>query len=244
MLRPAAAPDPTSKPSSTTISRPDIGTVVGLSVRRARERSSPGRRANAERGDERLSQAVDLVAGSRKWREFGSEAPRRDRLRFRNDRRSDDVQVGRRLRVVGQDSGDDQEPPFPATGRAGRGPMKWNALAEQSSSLCKALSVIGDRWTLLILNQCFLKLRRYGEIQSSLGLSKPLLAARLKKMVRLGVLKKVPCRKSARVHAYLLTETGRQLYPVLLALVRWGNALLIEEARPSIRGHVPCGRRR
>src|SRR5260370_37854468 len=62
--------------------------------------------------------------------------------------------------------------------------MKWNALAEQSSSLCRALSVIGDRWTLLILNQCFLKLRRYGEIQSSLGLSKPLLAARLKKMVR------------------------------------------------------------
>src|SRR5258705_11289720 len=123
-------------------------------------------------------------------------------------------------------------------------PMKWNALAEQSSSLCKALSVIGDRWTLLILNQCFLKLRRYGEIHSSLGLSKPLLAARLKKMVRLGVLKKVPSRESARVHEYLLTEKGRQLYPVLLALVRWGNALLIEEARPSIRGHVPCGRRR
>ena len=127
---------------------------------------------------------------------------------------------------------------------AGRGPMKWNALAEQSSSLCRALSVIGDCWTLLILNQCFLKLRRYGEIQSSLGLSKPPLAARLKKMVRLGVLKKVPSRESARVHEYLLTEKGRQLYPVLLALVRWGNALLIEEARPSIRGHVPCGRRR
>ena len=102
--------------------------------------------------------------------------------------------------------------------------MKWNALAGQSSSLCKALSVIGDRWTLLILNQCFLKLRRYGEIQSSLGLSKPLLAARLKKMVRLGVLNKVHSRESARVHEYLLTEKGRQLYPVLLALVRWGNA--------------------
>jgi DNA-binding HxlR family transcriptional regulator len=87
---------------------------------------------------------------------------------------------------------------------AGRGPMKWNALAGQSSSLCKALSVIGDRWTLLILNQCFLKLRRYGEIQSSLGLSRPLLAARLKKMVRLGVLKKVPSRESARVHDYPL----------------------------------------
>jgi DNA-binding HxlR family transcriptional regulator len=109
---------------------------------------------------------------------------------------------------------------------AGRGPMKWNALAGQSSSLCKALSVIGDRWTLLILNQCFLRLRRYGEIRSSLGLSKPLLAARLKKMVRLGVLKKVPSRKSRRVHEYLLTEKGRQLYPVLLALIRSSQPVL------------------
>ena len=117
--------------------------------------------------------------------------------------------------------------------------MKWNPLAEQSLLLCKALSVIGDRWTLLILNQCFLKLRRYGEIQSSLGLSKPLLAARLKKMVRLGVLKKVPSRKSARVHEYLLTEKGRQLYPVLMAIVRWGNAWVVEGAQPSIREHVP-----
>jgi DNA-binding HxlR family transcriptional regulator len=122
--------------------------------------------------------------------------------------------------------------------------MKWNALAGQSSSLCKALSVIGDRWTLLILNQCFLKLCRYGEIQSSLGLSKPLLAARLKKMVRLGVLKKVSSRKSARVHEYLLTEKGRQLYPVLLALVKWRNVLAEEEAQPSIHEHVPCGRQR
>ena len=108
--------------------------------------------------------------------------------------------------------------------------MKWNALAEQSSSLCKALSVIGDRWTLLILNQCFLKLRRYGEIQSSLGLSKPLLAARLKKMDRLGMLKKVPSRKSARVHEYLLTEKGRQLYPASC----W----------PLCNGEMPWPRRR
>ena len=119
--------------------------------------------------------------------------------------------------------------------------MKWNPLAEQSLLLCKALSVIGDRWTLLILNQCFLKLRRYGEIQSSLGLSKPLLAARLKKMVRLGVLKKVPSQKSARVHEYLLTEKGRQLGPVLLALVQWGNALAEEGTEPSIHKHAPCG---
>src|SRR5260370_21797413 len=122
--------------------------------------------------------------------------------------------------------------------------MKWNALAGQSSSLCKALSVIGDRWTLLILNQCFLKLRRYGEIQSSLGLSKPLLAARLKKMVRLGVLKKAPSRKAERVHGYLLTEKGRQLYPSTFALVQWGNALSKEEGQPSIHEHLPCGRQR
>jgi len=119
---------------------------------------------------------------------------------------------------------------------AGREPMKWNALAGQSSSLCRALSVIGDRWTLLILNQCFLKLRRYGEIQSSLGLSKPLLAARLKKNGPSWGAEESAFAGVGRVHEYLLTEKGRQLYPVLLALVRWGNALLIEEARPSIRG--------
>src|SRR5258708_35961787 len=53
-------------------------------------------------------------------------------------------------------------------------------------------------------------------------------------MVRLGVLKKVPSRKSGRVHEYLLTEKGRQLSRVLLALVQWGNALAEEEAQPAI----------
>ena len=114
---------------------------------------------------------------------------------------------------------------FPCDGTRGERDNEAERFSEQSSSLSKALSMIGDRWALLILNQCFLKFRRYGEIQSSLGLSKPLLAARLKKMVRLGVLKKVPSRKSARVHEYLLTEKGRQLYPVLLALVQWGKCL-------------------
>src|SRR5260370_37934895 len=75
---------------------------------------------------------------------------------------------------------------------AGRGPRKWNALAEQSSSLRKALSVIGDRWTLLILSQSFLKLRRDSATRSSLGLATPLLAARLKKMDRLGALNAGP----------------------------------------------------
>jgi hypothetical protein len=46
------------------------------------------------------------------------------------------------------------------------------------------------------------------------------------------------------VHEYLLTEKGRQLYPVLLALVQWGNALAEEEVQPSIHEHVPCGRQR
>ena len=106
-------------------------------------------------------------------------------------------------------------------------------------------SIVGDRGPLdpPDTESVFLKLRGYGEIQSSLGLSKPLLAARLKKMVRLGVLKKVPSGKSARVHEYLLTEKGRQLYPVLLTLAQWGNALAEEEAQPPINEDVLCGGR-
>jgi DNA-binding HxlR family transcriptional regulator len=63
-------------------------------------------------------------------------------------------------------------------------------------------------------------------------------------MVRLGLLKKVPSRSRRGFTNIFLTEEGRLLYPVLMALVRWGNAWVVEGAQPSIREHVPYGRRR
>jgi DNA-binding HxlR family transcriptional regulator len=60
------------------------------------------------------------------------------------------------------------------------------------------LSVIGDRWSLLILRECFLRIRRFDEFQSSLGITRHLLANRLKKLVRFGVLRKIPYQEAPK----------------------------------------------
>ena len=63
--------------------------------------------------------------------------------------------------------------------------MKWDELEEQPCSLARTVAVIGDRWSLLILRECFLRTRRFEGFQSALGITRHLLAERLKKLVRL-----------------------------------------------------------
>ena len=60
--------------------------------------------------------------------------------------------------------------------------MKWDALEEEPCSLARTVAVIGDRWSLLILRECFLRIRRFDEFQASLGVTRHLLADRLKKL--------------------------------------------------------------
>jgi DNA-binding HxlR family transcriptional regulator len=67
--------------------------------------------------------------------------------------------------------------------------MKWDALEEEPCSLARTVAVIGDRWSLLILRECYLRIRRFEEFQSSLGITRHLLAGRLKKLVGYGVLR-------------------------------------------------------
>ena len=60
--------------------------------------------------------------------------------------------------------------------------MKWDALEEESCSVARTVAVIGDRWSLLILRECFLQKRRFEAFQASLGITRHLLAERLKKL--------------------------------------------------------------
>ena len=81
--------------------------------------------------------------------------------------------------------------------------MKWDELEEEPCSLARTVAVIGDRWSLLILRECFLRKRRFEAFQSALGITRHLLAERLKKLVRLGVLRRIPYQEIAeaiRVH--------------------------------------------
>ena len=70
--------------------------------------------------------------------------------------------------------------------------MRWAELADEKCSIARTVSVIGDRWTLLILRDCFLRIRRFDDFEARLGITRHVLADRLRKLVEAGVLEKVP----------------------------------------------------
>lgn len=121
--------------------------------------------------------------------------------------------------------------------------MKWNALEEEPCSLARTIAVIGDRWTLLILRECFLRTRRFEAFQSSLQITRHLLSERLKKLVRFGVLRRVSYQESPKRYEYILTQKGLDLYPIIMAMVRWGDTHMADErGRPLLHEHKKCGR--
>ncbi len=121
--------------------------------------------------------------------------------------------------------------------------MRWNDLEEQQCSLARATSVLGDRWTLLILRDCFLRVRRFEQFQSRLGIARRVLAERLDKLVEKGVLKRVAYQERPLREEYRLTEMGLDLYPVIMSLVHWGDKHLAgERGAPILHQHKACGK--
>ena len=121
--------------------------------------------------------------------------------------------------------------------------MKWDALEEEPCSLARTVAVIGDRWSLLILRECFLRKRRFEAFQSSLGITRHLLAERLKKLVRFGVLRRIPYQESPKRYEYILTQKGLDLYPVIMSIVHWGNIHMVDaRGRPMLHEHKKCGK--
>jgi DNA-binding HxlR family transcriptional regulator len=121
--------------------------------------------------------------------------------------------------------------------------MKWDSLEEQNCSLSRTVAVIGDRWTLLVLRECFLRVRRFEAFQARLGITRHLLAARLKKLVQFGVLRRVPYQDAPKRHEYILTQKGLDLYPIIMAIVHWGDVHMVDErGRPLLHQHKACGK--
>lgn len=106
--------------------------------------------------------------------------------------------------------------------------MKWSDLKSDTCPIARSLSVVGDRWTLLILRDCFLGKTRFDAFQQSLGLTRHVLAERLAKLVEAGVLDKEPYAKGR--YDYRLTAQGKALAPVLSHLFDWGQAHVAREA--------------
>lgn len=100
--------------------------------------------------------------------------------------------------------------------------MKWSDLDSNPCPIARSLSVVGDRWTLLILRDCFVGTTRFDKFQESLGLTRHVLADRLAKLVEAGVLEKKAYAKAR--FDYRLTARGKALAPVLSHLFDWGKA--------------------
>ena len=94
--------------------------------------------------------------------------------------------------------------------------------------IARALQIIGDWWSLLIVRDAFHGRERFGEFQKSLGLAKNILSSRLKKLVDAGIFRIEADPQSSLSHRYVLTAKGEQLYPVLIALWQWGEANCFE----------------
>jgi DNA-binding HxlR family transcriptional regulator len=89
--------------------------------------------------------------------------------------------------------------------------------------IAKSLEAVGDAWSVLVVRDAFRGKRRFGEFEKGLGIAKNILAARLKKLVAAGVLEQVPATDGSAYFDYVLTEKGRGLVPVLVALGQWGS---------------------
>ncbi|MEU0881819.1 helix-turn-helix domain-containing protein [Lentzea sp. NPDC005914] len=113
-------------------------------------------------------------------------------------------------------------------------------MTPRSCSVANALEIVGERWSLLALREVFFGNTRFDQIAANTGVSRDVLAARLKKLVTAGVLEKVQYSTHPPRHEYHLTESGRALHNVLLMLKEWGDQYVTEEPLPLVYEHS-CG---
>ncbi len=120
--------------------------------------------------------------------------------------------------------------------------VRWSEIGTQNCSVARALSVVGDRWTLLVLREAFYRTRRFEDFQARTGAPRPVLAERLRSLVEDGVLEKRQYSDRPDRYEYRLTERGIDLYPVLVALLRWGDRWMADDAElPITLRHRSCG---
>ncbi|MEM0955519.1 MAG: helix-turn-helix domain-containing protein [Pseudomonadota bacterium] len=121
--------------------------------------------------------------------------------------------------------------------------MRWQDIDQQVCAIARTLSIVGDRWTLLIVRDAFLGTRRFADFQRQLDISRHRLADRLEKLVTAGVMERRPYQERPVRHAYHLTQMGIELYPVMLSLARWGNDWLDDGSGPPVEYvHRACGK--
>jgi DNA-binding HxlR family transcriptional regulator len=120
--------------------------------------------------------------------------------------------------------------------------VKWDSLDSEPCPVARTVSVIGDRWTLLLLRDCFLGVRRFEAFQRRLHISRTIIANRLGALVDEGLLRREAYQDRPVRYEYRLTPKGMSLYPVIVSLAQWGNTHSGMPAQARLRfRHKRCG---
>ncbi len=112
---------------------------------------------------------------------------------------------------------------------------------QQQCSIARALEVLGDRWTLLVIRDAFRGVRRFDDFQRNLGVARNVLADRLARLVDEGILERRRYQERPERFEYRFTEKGLGLWPVLMTLLQWGDRHYAAEGAPMIVRHRDCG---
>ena len=118
--------------------------------------------------------------------------------------------------------------------------MLGNDYAGQNCSIARALEAVGERWTLLIVRELIRKPQRFSQLERGLAVSKNILATRLEKLVAIGIVEKTSLEDARDWSTYALTRKGMDLYPVISALMAWGDRYEAPHGVPAIFEHA-CG---
>ena len=100
--------------------------------------------------------------------------------------------------------------------------------------MARAMEVVGDRWSILILREAFYGVTRFDEFEYFVGIAPNILSNRLKKFVDAGIMTRVPLPEHSTRFEYVLTEQGRDFFPAYLALKKWGDDWLAEPEGPQV----------
>jgi DNA-binding HxlR family transcriptional regulator len=111
----------------------------------------------------------------------------------------------------------------------------------ERSTIERTLALVGDRWTILVLRASFRGIRRFDDFCHDLGIARPILTTRLRKLVAAGLMTKELYQERPPRYEYRLTPAGTALSPAIVALVRWGDEYLAEDPPTTLLVHAPCG---
>jgi len=121
--------------------------------------------------------------------------------------------------------------------------MLGNKYEGQVCSIARSLELIGERWTLLIIRDAFLGIRRFDDFQRSLGIARNVLQGRLERLIEAGIIERRRYQEHPERFEYRLTEMGIDLWPVVLSLLHWGDKHLAPDGPPMLIEHRDCGGR-